>query len=105
MAWQGGSTRAWRRLRAAVLERARYRCQAHPHHCRAAGAPPHVCTINAPLQGGPGVAGHAHHTRGKKITGDDPRFIVAACPACNLAIGEPGRRDVADPQPRPVTRW
>lgn len=25
--WAGGSTRAWRRLRAAVLERDRYRCQ------------------------------------------------------------------------------
>lgn len=102
MSWSGGSSRRWRTLRAAVLARDGFRCKAHPTHCNAAGAGPHVCTGAAPLHGGPGVAGHAHHTQGKKH-GDDPRFIVAACPACNLAIGEPTAR--AAPRPRPRTRW
>jgi len=103
-AWSGGSTRAWRALRAAVLARDGYRCRAHPTHCNAAGARPHACAGRAPLDGGPGVAGHAHHTLGRKITRDDLRFIIAACPPCNLAIGEPGARG-PDPRPRPVTRW
>lgn len=102
--WSGGSTRAWRALRALVLARDRYTCKAHPAHCNAAGAPEHTCTVAAPLQGGPGVAGHAHHTRGKRVTGDNPAFIVAACPSCNLAIGEPGARGT-DPAPRPRTAW
>lgn len=49
------------------------------------------------------MAGHAHHTRGKAVTGDDPRYIVAACPACNLAIGSP--TETIDPPNRAVTKW
>lgn len=89
-------------MRAAVLARDGYRCRAHPTHCAAAGAAPHVCTRAAPLRGGPGVAGHAHHLDGKR-NGDDPSRIVAACPACNLAIGDPAR--ARDPEPRPRTQW
>jgi 5-methylcytosine-specific restriction endonuclease McrA len=103
--WAGGSTRAWRTLRAAVLARDGFRCRAHPDHCTQARAKSHTCTGAAPLSGGPGVAGHVHHTRGREMTGDDPAHLVAACPACNLAIGEPGARTATDPQPRPVTRW
>lgn len=43
-----------------------------------------------------------HHTRGK-AHGDDPRFLVGSCPACNYAIGDPGR--AADPVCVGVTRW
>lgn len=101
--WAGGSTRAWRKLRALVLERDGYRCRAHPTWCDRAGAPAHRCMTAAPLRGGPGVAGHAHHTLGRRVTGDDPAHIVAACPACNLAIGEPD--DTRDPAPRALTSW
>lgn len=103
MTWTAGSSRAWRRIRGLVLARDGFLCKAHPHHCEAAGAGEHQCTVRAPMTGGPGVAGHAHHIQGRKITGDDPRFIVAACPACNLAIGQP--RPDRDPAPRPRTRF
>lgn len=86
--WQGGSTRAWRALRADVLARARYRCQVRTD----------VCTGAAPLEGG-----HVHHTRGKALTGDDPRYLQASCAACNLHLGDPSK--VADPQPVKRTRW
>lgn len=94
--WDGGSTRAWRVVRAAVLRRDGYRCRAHADgHCDR--VPPsrgtHACTKRAT---------HAHHTQGRAVTGDDPRFIVAACAPCNLFIGEPTRKD---PPCRPITQW
>jgi hypothetical protein len=83
--WAGGSTRAWRRVRAFVLARDGHRCR-----IRLEG----VCV---------GVATHAHHTRGKAY-GDDPRFIVAACAPCNLKKGDPTRVK-GDPPCNPVTVW
>ena len=80
--WARGSTTAWRKVRAFVLERDRYHCQ-----LRLAG-----CTD---------VATHAHHTRGRAVTGDDPRYIVASCAHCNLTLGQP---DVS-PDPIPRTAW
>jgi hypothetical protein len=97
MSWEGGSTRAWRQLRAAVLARDRRNCRAHTDGwCARADRGPHTCE-------GPGKATHAHHTRGRSVTGDDPRHIVAACPTCNLHIGDPAR--TVDPPAVPVTRW
>lgn len=91
--WAGGSTRRWRRVRAAVLARDGYRCRAHTDGwCD--GAPPHQCIR---------IASHAHHTAGRSVTGDDPRYIVASCPACNLAIGDPAKRN--DPPPRMRRQW
>lgn len=81
-AWSGGSTRAWRRVRALVLLRDGYRCR-------------------LALPGCTGEATDAHHTLGRAVTGDDPRWVVAACHRCNLKMGEP----VPDPAPRPLTRW
>ncbi len=101
MAWQAGSTREWRGIRADVLARDGYRCRAHADGwCdRVPGV--HRCTGHAPLHGG-----HAHHTLGRSVTGDDPRHIVAACGPCNLHIGDPTQRaPVADPQPQPRTNW
>lgn len=83
--WSKGSTRAWRRIRAGVLARDGYECQ-----LRIDG----VCT---------GRAHHAHHVRGRAVTGDDPRWIVAACAACNLNVGDPTR--AADPPNEGVTQW
>jgi 5-methylcytosine-specific restriction endonuclease McrA len=81
-AWSGGSTRAWRRVRALVLLRDGYRCRlALPG-----------CTVRAT---------DAHHTLGRARTGDDPRWVIAACAPCNVRTGEP----VPDPAPRPLTRW
>jgi len=83
--WSKGSTRGWRRVRAQVLARDGYRCQLRL---------PGKCTS---------VATCAHHTKGKGVTGDDPRYLVAACDPCNLAVGDPTRR--TDPPAQPVTRW
>ena len=85
--WGQGSTRAWRRTRAAVLARDQGVCR-----LRIEG----VCT---------GRAEHVHHTLGRAVTGDDPRYLVAACAPCNLAIGDPTRAHIADPKPSPSTRW
>ena len=79
--WEGGSTRRWRKLRRFVLSRAGYRCQLQL---------PGVCIGEAPLRARPGVpAGHAHHTLGRSVSGDNPQHIVAACAPCNLAAGQP----------------
>lgn len=53
---------------------------------------PNVCT---------GLADQVHHTKGKEY-GDDPKYMVAACKACNLHVGQPGRRS---PEPKQVTQW
>jgi hypothetical protein len=83
-AWRGGSTRAWRRTRAAVLARDNYRCR---------NQIPGICT---------GHATCVHHTHGRNTTGDDPRYLIASCHPCNQHIGDPTRND---PAPRPRTRW
>lgn len=82
--WDKGSTRGWRRIRARVLLRDRGMCQLRI---------PGVCTIKAT---------HVHHTMGRMATGDDERYLVAACEACNLKTGDPTR---GNPQPRRVSRW
>lgn len=101
--WKGGSTRAWRRTRAAVLEQNLFdtggRCTLQI---------PTICT---------GRANTAHHTKGREITGDDPEYIIATCTDCNLHIGHPPSHDpvcplcaqrpanLLDPEPRPSTKW
>lgn len=100
--WGGGSTRAWRQIREAVIIRDGGICRAHRDGwcAKAKRATEHTCTQRADLAGE--HAGHAHHTRGKRH-GDNPEHIVAACKSCNLHIGDPEQS--VDPQPKPVTRW
>ncbi|MFI6763312.1 hypothetical protein ACIBF5_29680 [Micromonospora sp. NPDC050417] len=102
-AWAGGSTRQWRRIRAQVLARDGYRCRAHRDGwcAKIPGHKQHTCTDIAALSGP--SAGHAHHTLGRGTTGDDPRYIVAACGPCNLYIGDPTEH--ADPPNKAVTPW
>lgn len=99
--WDSGSTRAWRRIRALVLTRDGQRCRAHRDGWCDRVPTPHVCTEIAALSGPD--RGHAHHTHGRSVTGDDPRFIVAACESCNLHIGDPTEQ--VDPPNEAVTRW
>lgn len=78
-----GSSRAWRRVRAHVLDRDRYRCQLQLDGC----------TYRATV---------AHHTvtfigRPEDV---DPALIIAACEHCNLAVGDPAS---TDPEPKPWT--
>jgi len=82
--WSAGSTYAWRRLRLRVLERDRYRCRLRLGSCL-------------------GVASQVHHTHGRAVTGDDPRYLVAACRPCNLEVGDPTR--VPDPPHAASGRW
>jgi len=82
-------------VRSAVLERDGYQCRAHTDGwcTKANRKTDHTCTVQAD---------QAHHIRGKAF-GDDPAWIVAACKACNLHIGDPDQQ--TDPQPKPRTRW
>lgn len=82
-AWSRGSTAAWRRTRAAVLARDGHRCQLKLDGCTTR-------------------ATQAHHLRGREVSGDNPQYLVAACQACNLAVGDPRRHD---PPMRAHTRW
>lgn len=84
--WTKGSTRAWRRTRAQVLARDGYRCQLR-------------------LEGCTGQADCVHHTLGRGVTGDDPRYLVAACTHCNLVIGDPTKAKTRESEPKKVTRW
>lgn len=92
-AWEGGSTRAWRKVRARVLSRDGYLCQLRI---------PRVCTVDAPL-----VGGHVHHLHGKDAclgcAADNPGHLTAACKACNLHVGDPSTS--VDPPNRGVTKW
>jgi hypothetical protein len=88
--WGKGSTRAWRRVRATVLARDGNLCQLR-------------------LPGCTRIATCVHHVYGRAVTGDDPRWLAAACQHCNLRIGQPGRprgrrRTRTTPQ-RKYTRW
>lgn len=82
--WANGSTRRWRKTRAAILKRDANRCQLHLDGCTT-------------------IADCVHHLRGKRH-GDDPQWLVAACTHCNLKVGDPERTD-RDPDIRPRTRW
>ena len=84
-AWDKGSTRRWRTIRARVLADNR-------------GG---MCTLG--VEGVcTGRATHVHHVLGRAVTGDDPKYLVAACAACNLHVGEPGKRRI---EPRRVSSW
>ncbi len=83
-AWEGGSTRAWRKLRLEILARDNWKCRIRI---------PEKCT---------GEATQVHHTLGRKVTGDDPAHLESACAPCNRAVGEPGKRTI---RPEPRTTW
>lgn len=86
-AWAQGSTARWRRVRARVLAE-----NLRTNKGR--------CTLR--LRGCIGQADTVHHVLGRGVTGDDPRYLVATCRACNLRVGEPGQ---GSPSPKRVSRW
>lgn len=93
-AWAKGSTSTWRKLRARILlanqlENEGRCCVGVPDVCT--GQAPHSPTVNT-----------VHHTMGRAVTGDDPRYLVACCKECNEHIGEPKR---SSPQHRTITQW
>lgn len=88
--WAKGSTRQWRAVRARVLAENR----GAPHYGRCALGVDGVCTG--------GEATHVHHVVGRTVSGDDPRFLVATCSACNLHVGEPAKHS---PKPKRISSW
>lgn len=100
---RGGSTRRWREVRATVLLRDAYRCRlALPGEWRTRGGELRRCTA---------VATEAHHihgyTRCHGCRVDALDHLQAACRACNLRVGDPGRQTVRGKhdQANVVTRW
>lgn len=87
-AWSKGSTARWRKLRAGILL-----ANLRDNEGRCTLQIEGVCA---------GQADTVHHTLGKAVTGDDPRYLVAACRACNLKVGEPKR---SSPPHRRVSNW
>jgi 5-methylcytosine-specific restriction endonuclease McrA len=79
--WAGGSTRAWRDTRAAVLDRDRWTCQ--------------LCGERIPrgLPRDDPDSAQVHHTRDRRLVGDDPRYLVASHRRCNLTAGDPTAAD------------
>lgn len=101
----GGSQRNWRRTRAGVLARDGWRCRMAD--VVAGRYLPHLTPWRDTLRVSPDCTGgdrsllHCHHVRGREV-GDDPRYLLTSCRACNLATGDPRR---ADARPNLVTRW
>jgi 5-methylcytosine-specific restriction endonuclease McrA len=82
--WRGGSTTAWRRLRALVLDRDEHTCQVR-------------------LPGCTGVATHADHITPKSRGGTDhPGNLRGSCRSCNL---HRGTGPDPDPSPKRITKW
>lgn len=86
--WEGGSTTRWRKIRANILLQNKITNGGR-------------CTLSTPVC--TGIADTVHHTLGRAITGDDPRYLVAACAACNGHLGQPNHRP--DPPCKPRTKW
>lgn len=88
-AWKGGSTSDWRIKRAACLFANQIDNQG-------------MCTLAIPgvCQG---RATQVHHTYGREVTGDDPRYLQAVCQACNNRVGNPQQN--SDPPSNPRNHW
>lgn len=91
---KGGSSREWRELRAAILQRDNYLCQIKLEGTWVVrGGHIRRCLVTADC---------VHHTRGISVTGDDPRYLQAACSPCNLKVGKPKAKS---PDPTAMTQW
>lgn len=81
MTWGGrGSTRRWRKVRAAVLARDHGICQIKGPGCLT-------------------VATQVHHILGTDA-GDSPAVLQAACHVCNSRVGDPSKSTM-----RRTTQW
>lgn len=83
----------YRKVREYVLLRDRYLCQIQvAGEWRTRTGEVRKCLVTADC---------VHHTQGRAQTGDDPRYLEAACTPCNLRIGDPTKKP--DPIPLPFT--
>lgn len=84
--WAGGSTRAWRQFRSAILYRDGGLCQLKLEDCDV-------------------YAGQVHHLDGVAAgLICAPDRAVAACQSCNNKIGDPAKHGDPEPNP-PRTNW
>lgn len=97
-AWAKGSTTAWRKLRARILHTNLVENQGR---CQVALPGTWVNSKGETVQC-QGVADCVHHQLGRDVTGDDPRYLVASCTACNLHIGEPKN---GSPRHKRISSW
>ena len=85
--WHNGSSTAYRTARGESLRA----------HLAAGGG----CTLKIHPEC-TGKAEQWHHTRDRRLVGDDPRYLVWTCKPCNLMAGDPTK---GDPTPDPGTKW
>lgn len=86
--WEGGSTTAWRQIRAVVLARDRHLCRI---------GTPGVCTERATC---------VDHIVLKELGGgDEETNLRAACEPCNLHRNRERSRPAHEPAPRRISRW
>lgn len=84
--WAGGSTRAWRKYRARILNRDNHTCQLQLDGCK-------------------GRATEAHHLDGRRagLMPTNTNRVIAACQPCNNRVGDP--TTTTPPPNPPTTRW
>lgn len=82
-AWASGSTAAWRRLRLAIADRDGWTCQL-------CGEP-----IPRGLRRDHPRSLQIHHTRDRRLVGDNPEFLQASHRLCNQQAGQPGRDEAS----------
>lgn len=86
-AWQRGSTRRWRDVRAYVLDRDRWTCGLCGQRIPRGLPPEHP------------DSGQVHHTRDRRLVGDNPAHLVASHRHCNQEAGQPGKQDAEHEAP------
>ena len=110
-AWTSASTSTWRRVRSHVLAEDGWRCRVDdvlaggylPPRLRATRQYWMHLLFMSPKCTGPDKSRLVvHHLIGRRVSGDDQRYLLTTCSACNGHIGDPGR---SDPVPTVVTRW
>ena len=92
--WAKGSTAQWRATRVALFELKGRRCLL--------AIPGTWVTRNGETRRCLGVATQVHHTRDRRVVGDDLQYLVPACQPCNRKAGDPTSGDT---EPAPATKW
>lgn len=110
VSWPNGGTRGHRAARAQVLREDGWLCRMrefrdgeyiHPRMDPAARL--RATVVVSPNCTGDAVSQlQAHHLLGRRVTGDDPAWMLTACKSCNQATGDPTD---GEPEPTVVRAW
>lgn len=110
VSWPNGGTRGHRAARAQVLREDGWLCRArefqageyiHPRMHPSVRLRANV-TVSPECTDGDVEQLQAHHLLGRRVTGDDPAWMITLCKACNVATGDPTD---GEPEPTVVTAW